>query len=83
MKTRLSVLLGTTLLCLAVHAQTTEIQTVTETEKLDPKTSEQLQEFKNRLAAMHPELDVVKIEGDVMKSRFFVPYRRKGKETAA
>lgn len=73
MKTRLSVLLGTTILCLTVRAQTTEIQTVTETEKLDPKTSEQLQEFKNRVAAMHPGLDVVKIEGDVMKRAVLAP----------
>lgn len=73
MKTTLSVLLGSALLCLASHAQTEDIKSVFETEKLDPQTSAQLQEFKARVAAAHPELEVVKVEADVVKHAVLAP----------
>ena len=73
MKTTLSVLLGSVLLCLTASAQVADIQAVFETEKLDPQTSAQLQDFKARVMAAHPELEVVKVEGDVVKQAVLAP----------
>ena len=39
---------------------------VVETEKVDPATSAKLQEFKKKVAAENPGLDVVRIEADVI-----------------
>ena len=65
MKATNSILLGAVLLCAAALGQT--IQTVSEAEKLDPKTSADLQAFKERVKAANPGLDVVRVEADVVR----------------
>ena len=46
---------------------------VVETEKVDPATSAKLQEFKKRIAAENPGLDVVSVEADVVKRIVLAP----------
>ena len=48
-------------------------QVVTEAEKLDPKTSADLQAFKARVQAANPGLDVVSVDADVVKHAVLAP----------
>jgi len=48
-------------------------QVVTESEKLDPKSSADLQAFKAKVQASHPNLDVVSVEADVVKRAVLAP----------
>ena len=65
MKATNPILFCAALLCAAAVGQT--IQTVSEAEKLDPKTSADLQAFKERVKAANPGLDVVRVEADVVR----------------
>ena len=53
--------------------QVTTVQTVSETQALDPKTSADLQAFKARVAAANPGLDVVRVEADVVRRAVLAP----------
>ena len=57
----------------AVFGQAAPLQTVSETQSLDPKTSADLQAFKERVAAANPGLDVVKVEADVVRRAVLAP----------
>ena len=64
---------GVALLCSTAFAQTVPLQTVSETQALDPKTSADLQAFKARVAAANPGLDVVSVEADVVRRAVLAP----------
>ena len=66
-------LLAASLAGAAVFGQATPLQTVSETQALDPKTSADLQAFKARVAAANPGLDVVKVEADVVRRAVLAP----------
>ena len=61
------------LACAAAFGQATTIQTVSEAEKLDPKTSADLQAFKERVKAANPGLDIVRVEADVVRRAVLAP----------
>ena len=73
MNMRKCVLMGAALLCVAAFGQAAPLQTVSETQSLDPKTSADLQAFKERVAAANPGLDVVKVEADVVRRAVLAP----------
>ena len=66
-------LLTASLVGAAVFGQAAPLQTVSETQALDPKTSADLQAFKERVAAANPGLDVVKVEADVVRRAVLAP----------
>ena len=66
-------LLAASLAGVAVFGQAAPLQTVSETQALDPKTSADLQAFKARVAAANPGLDVVKVEADVVRRAVLAP----------
>ena len=66
-------LLAASLAGAAVFGQAAPLQTVSETQSLDPKTSADLQAFKERVAAANPGLDVVKVEADVVRRAVLAP----------
>ena len=66
-------LLAASLAGVAAFGQATGVQTVSETQSLDPKTSADLQAFKERVAAANPGLDVVKVEADVVRRAVLAP----------
>ena len=66
-------LLAASLAGVAVFGQAVPLQTVSETQALDPQTSADLQAFKARVAAANPGLDVVKVEADVVRRAVLAP----------
>ena len=66
-------LLAASLAGVAVFGQAAPLQTVSETQALDPQTSADLQAFKARVAAANPGLDVVKVEADVVRRAVLAP----------
>lgn len=66
-------LFAASLVGVAVFGQAAPLQTVSETQALDPKTSADLQAFKERVAAANPGLDVVKVEADVVRRAVLAP----------
>ena len=73
MKFRNVLLLAVSLAGMAAFGQAAQIQTVSETQALDPKTSADLQAFKERVAAANPGLDVVRVEADVVRRAVLAP----------
>lgn len=66
-------LLAASLAGVVVFGQAAPLQTVSETQALDPQTSADLQAFKARVAAANPGLDVVKVEADVVRRAVLAP----------
>ncbi|MBE6383086.1 MAG: PEGA domain-containing protein [Lentisphaerae bacterium] len=58
---------------LAVAAQAQELQTVAESETRDLSSSPELQAFRNRVAAAHPELQVVGVDEKVVRQAVLAP----------
>ena len=73
MRFKKMLLLAASLVGVAAFGQTAPLQTVSETQALDPKTSADLQAFKARVAAANPGLDVVKVEADVVRRAVLAP----------
>jgi hypothetical protein len=57
----------------AVTAFAEDAKVITENEKLDPATSQTLQEFKAKVQQAHPDMDVVKVDADVVKTAVLAP----------
>ena len=73
MRTRNAIALAAGLALVATSAAAQGLQTVSESTKLDPNSSAELQAFKERVAAAHPGLDVVRVEADVVKRAVLAP----------
>ena len=73
MRFKKMLLLAASLVGVAAFGQAAPLQTVSETQALDPKTSADLQAFKARVAAANPGLDVVKVEADVVRRAVLAP----------
>ncbi len=59
--------------CVAWMVGALHAQVVTESEKLDPNVSSELQAFKARVKAANPDMDVVAVEADVVKRAVLAP----------